>query len=598
MHLTRETRHLITQNPGVYKFLDDAGCILYVGKAKNLKKRVQSYFRSTGLNSKTLCMVQKIATIEVVCTETEHEALVLENALIKKWRPRYNISLKDDKTYPYIYLSRDPYPRIGVVRGKKGKNLDYFGPYTSAAKVYQVMDTIQKTFKIRTCRNNYFSNRSRACLLYQIGRCTAPCVEEIGLQEYAATVRQVRKFLQGKHQEVVAGLVGQMNQAAEGQQYEKAADIRDRIASIQAITGQEASNVGEEKVDIITSIESTTHSHIQVTCIRNQRILDSSTYSFENIAGSEEEVLEGFINQFYNQDFVRQDPPERILCLNAGQKKSVTLLECGRSIPITKEANTSREEKYIRLAMANTEAAITHAQIQKSVYEKGMADLAALFGEDGWERFECFDISHTQGHQTYASCVVFGNTGKVAQLYRLYKLDTGNDDCLSLQEAVSRRYREGVMTNMILVDGGKGQIKAVCRKLIELGLANIAVLAITKDPSRRGGLEHYTTWTPDGGHIEVDPSSEARRLLEQARDETHRFAIQAHRKARQKSSLSTTLTEIPGLGKQREKNLLSHLGGLKQLSQSTVEQIAQVPGISKDLAEKIWRKMRSENQGQ
>ncbi len=598
MHLTRDTRHLITTNPGVYKFLDESGCILYVGKAKNLKKRVQSYFRSTGLNSKTLSMVQKISTIEVICTETEHEALVLENALIKKWRPRYNISLKDDKTYPYIYLSKDPFPKIGVMRGKKGKNLEYYGPYTSAAKVYQVMDVIQKTFKIRTCRNNYFNNRSRACLLYQIGRCTAPCVDKIPQEEYCLVVKQVRKFLQGKHKEVIAGLVTEMNEASEQLEFEKAADIRDRIASIQTITGQEASNIGEEKVDIITSIESTTHSHIQVTCIRNQRILDSASFAFENVAGSEEEILEGFINQYYNQDRLQQDPPERILCFCAGDKSSVTLLDRGKVIPISKQAANRREEKYYRLAMANTEAAITHAQIQTDIYEKGMEDLASLFQGEDWDRFECFDISHTQGQQTYASCVVFGKKGKVSKLYRLYKLNTGNDDCLSLQEAVARRYRDGVMANMILVDGGKGQIRAVCTKLIELGLANIAVLAITKDPSRRGGLEHYTTWTPDGSHVEVHPSAEARRLLEQARDEAHRFAIQAHRKARQKNTLSTTLTEIPGLGTQREKNLLSHLGGLKQMSQASVDQIAQVPGISKDLAEKIWRKLKSDHAGQ
>ena len=598
MHLTRETRHLITQSPGVYKFIDDSGVILYVGKAKNLKKRVQSYFRSTGLNNKTLCMVQKIATIEVVCTETEHEALVLENALIKKWRPRYNISLKDDKTYPYLYLSRDAYPRIGVVRGKKGKNLEYFGPYTSAAKVYQVLDVIQKTFQIRTCRNNYFSNRSRACLLHQIGRCTAPCVEEISPEEYSQIVKQVRKFLQGRQQEVIAGLVTEMNEAADSQKYEKAADLRDRIASIQTITGQEASNVGEEKVDIITSVESTTHAYIQVTCIRNQRILDSTPFAFENIAGSEEEVLEAFVDQYYNQACTLQDPPDRILCFYAGKKASVTVLETGRVIPISKQARNSREEKYYRLAMANTEAAITHAQIQTGVTEKGMDDLASLFQDADWERFECFDISHTQGQQTYASCVVFGKKGKMSDLYRLYKLDTGNDDCLSLQEAVSRRYRDGVMANMILVDGGKGQIKAVCTKLIELGLANIAVLAITKDPSRRGGLEHYTTWTPDGSHVRVEPSPEARRLLEQARDEAHRFAIQAHRKARQKNTLSTTLTDIPGVGAQREKNLLSHLGGLKQMSEATIDQIAQVPGVSRELAEKIWRKLKTENTSQ
>ncbi len=598
MHLTKDTRHLITQASGVYKFLDESGTILYVGKAKNLKKRVQSYFRSTGLNSKTLCMVQKIATIEIVCTETEHEALVLENELIKKWRPRYNISLKDDKTYPYLYLSKETFPRIGVIRGKKGKNLEYFGPYTSVAKVYQVLDIIQKTCKIRTCRNNYFSNRSRACLLHQIGRCTAPCVEKISQEEYGEVVRQVRKFLQGRHKEVIAGLVVQMNEAAESQQYEKAADLRDRIASIQTIAGEEASNVGEERVDIITSVESTTHAYIQVTSIRNQRILDSASFAFENIAGSEEEVLEGFINQYYNQDCILQDPPERILCLCAGEKQSVTLLKTGKKVPISKQTTSSREEKYYRLAMANTEAAISHAQIQAGVYEKGMEDLAELFQDQGWERFECFDISHTQGQQTYASCVVFGKKGKVAKLYRLYKLDTGNDDCLSLQEAVTRRYRDGIMANMILVDGGKGQIRAVCTKLIELGLANVAVLAITKDPSRKGGLEHYTTWTPDGSHVTVNPSAEARRLLEQARDEAHRFAIQAHRKARQKNTLSTTLTEIPGLGRQREKNLLSHLGGLKQMSEATVEQIAQVPGISRNLAEKIWIKIKSENPGQ
>lgn len=594
MYLTKENLHLLTAQAGIYLFLDKDEHVLYVGKAKNLSKRVKSYFRPTGLNTKTLAMVQHIAYIKTVCTNSEHAALVLENQLIKKHKPKYNICLKDDKTYPFIYLTKDKFPKIGTSRGRKRKNVEYFGPYTNVGRVRQTLDVAQKIFRVRTCRDANFVNRSRACLLYQIGRCTGPCVGHVNEQDYSAQVQDLRSFLKGNHTELIESFIEKMQAASIELNYEKAAKYRDCIANIQNLAQQEAHNPQHKSLDIIIAVEELERVHFQITWIRESKIVDSKDFCFKDAIGTLHEKSLSFLQQYYTQELVPYDCPIKILCPSLDKEISLGVSE-NCVLPVHDKAKSTSEKSWADVAKANAIAFIQHAQLESQKYALAFSNLAEIFGEEQWERIECIDISHTQGHQTYSSCVVFTPQGKETQAYRVYKLSTQNDDYQSMRETITRRFKKNQTPDLLLIDGGKGQLHAVQKTLYEIGLPSVSLLAITKDSTRKNGLEHYYTWTEEGLDQEVFPNDHAKRVLENIRDEAHRFAITHHRKARAKVALQDSLIDIDGIGEKKHALLLKHFGGVKQLQKATLNQIMHVPGFSHKLAKQVYENIRTKS---
>ena len=586
----------LTPKPGVYRMLDGEGTVLYVGKARNLRKRVASYFRRTGLGSKTRSLVEQIAAIEVTVTHTEGEALLLENNLIKTLRPRYNVLLRDDKSYPYIYLSTEQqYPRLAFHRGARRGKGSYFGPYPGAGAVRESLHLLQKLFRVRQCEDSFFSNRSRPCLQYQIKRCTAPCVGYISPQDYAEDVRNTVLFLEGGDRAVIDGLVARMEKASAALEYEKAAGIRDQIATLRRI--QEKQYVSNERgdLDILASATNGGNACVQVFFIRKGRNLGNAVF-YPRVPGDSgnEEILSAFITQYY---LGRSIPAELLLSHKPEDEdliQAVLSEQAGHRVKLTTGVRSERA-RWLRLAINNAEQALAAFLNTRKGYLGRLHELKqALALDELPERMECFDISHTQGESTVASCVVFGMEGPIKSDYRRFNIQDiqPGDDYAAMEQALSRRYTrlvkgEGRLPDLLFIDGGKGQIGAAHRVLEELQVADVQIIGIAKGPDRKPGLE--TLHVPGRTRpVSLAADSPALHLIQQIRDEAHRFAITGHRQRRARSRKTSPLEQIDGIGPKRRQLLLKQLGGLREVARAGVDDLQAVKGINRTLAQQIY----------
>lgn len=593
----------LSQRAGVYRMYAADNELLYVGKAKNLKNRVSSYFRSRGLNTKTMALVSRIHHIEVTITANEAEALLLEQALIKEHRPQYNILLKDDKSYPYIYLSPHAFPSITYQRGKRRKKGQYFGPFPNSHAVKETLNYLQRIFKIRDCTDSYYANRSRACLQYEIGRCSAPCVGYINSEDYAETIRQAALFLKGENNELTLQLQQQMLTASEQLDFELAADIRDRIELIQQV--QESQNVYSDgtHADIWAIVDWQNIYCIHRLSFRQGRLLGSKHFYPRNLTGeANEELLLNFVTQYYLNGLSPDGLPQELI-VDLSREALLPLLDAIK-IQQNKKPNHSlgqRGQPRIWLQMAK-ENARAGAQAKISGHQaakqklQAVADLLKL--EQPPARIECFDVSHSQGEASYASCVVYDNEGLNKKRYRRFSIKdvTAGDDYAALEQAVRRHLirckDQNDLPSLLLIDGGKGQISRIQSLLTELAL-DIYLLGISKGVTRKSGWEYL--WEAEQKHpIMPNAHDEGFQLLQLVRDEAHRFAITGHRKARAKSRSRSTLEDINGVGAKRRKELLLYFGSLNNMRRASQEEIAKVPGISRTLAEQIFLQLHGQ----
>jgi excinuclease ABC subunit C len=584
----------LTSRPGVYRMVDSADTVIYVGKAKNLKKRVSSYFRATGLTSKNRVMVAQIAHIETTVTHTENEALILENNLIKDLMPRYNILLRDDKTYPYLFISSDTFPRIGLHRGVKRKKGQYFGPYPSAGAVRESLHLLQKIFPIRQCDDSYYQNRSRPCLQYQIKRCTAPCVGLVSEADYQKDLQHTILFLEGKNQQVLDDLSEQMTIASSGLDFEKAALLRDKIISLRRVQERQYVSAEQGDLDVLAAIVRDGVSVVEVSFIRGGRSLGSKSYFPKGTAAnSAEELLAAFIPQYYlgknvpvevliSHEFEDMALLEAVLKSDSQHRVLIRCPQRGPSVRWMKMAKTNAEVSLVQRLSSRSNLLQRFELLQEAL---DMAEIP--------KRIECFDISHTGGEKTVASCVVFGLEGPIKTDYRKFNIDgiTPGDDYAAMHQALSRRYTrlqkgEGKRPDLLLIDGGKGQLTEAKSVMAELQL-DIDILGIAKGPARKPGEE---TLFLVGRSDEVDlrADSPALHLLQQIRDEAHRFAITGHRQRRAKARKTSPLESVEGLGPKRRQKLLQQFGGLQEIQRAGVEDLSAVDGISSALAQKIY----------
>ena len=584
--------------PGVYRMYDDTNTVIYVGKAKDLKKRLSSYFRKQLNSKKTEALVASIHHIETTITTSETEALLLEHNYIKTYQPRYNVLLRDDKSYPYILLTKETHPRITSYRGSKKIQGEYFGPYPNAGAVRETLSLLQKLFPIRQCENSVYNNRSRPCLQYQIGRCLAPCVKGYVTDEaYAQQVNFARLFLQGKDQQVLDHLVKQMEQASQQLNFEEAARIRDQIQAVRAVIEKQfVANDRHDDIDIIAIAYQLGVACVQVLFIRQGKILGNRSYfpkvpSNTNLA----ELTETFVGQFYLQAHQGRTIPNTIIVDQKLEEKAdlETLLsdQAGRKVTIQDHAKGDKS-KYLQLAQMNAKAALVTKLKQSTLQHDRYAALQELLGIDVIKRMECFDISHTMGEQTIASCVVFNQDGPLKSDYRRFNISgiTKGDDYAAMEQALLKRYdkdlEEDKIPDIIFIDGGKGQIGVAVSVWEELGL-HIPLVGIAKGPERKAGMEELIL--PFTGEVfRLPPNSPALHLLQTVRDESHRFAITGHRKKRDKARVTSSLSEIPGIGSKRRQALLTRFGGLRGVIAASREDLEKVEGISKALAETIY----------
>ena len=591
----------LTTRSGVYSMLDTAGNVIYVGKAKNLKKRVASYFTAGKQTApKTQALVQSIAAIEVTVTHTENEALILENNLIKQYRPRYNIWFRDDKSYPYIYLSsHQRYPGLGYYRGPRHGKGRYFGPYPGAGAARQTLQLLQKLFQIRSCKDSFFANRTRPCLQYQIKRCSAPCVNLISVNEYQQDVNHAVMFLEGKNAEVIEALLDPMQKAAVALDYERAAHYRDQIANLRKVQEHQyiSSNGGD--ADVIACAVHEGGCCVHVMSIRGGLNLGGKHFIPKLPPGSSAaDVLEAFIPQYYLNKGAERVIPREVLLSHAPARikllQTVLSEKAGRTIAVKNKLRSERAQ-WLNMARENAALALQHhlAGMEKTHYRFDALQTALKLDEP-LARIECFDISHTQGEAMVAACVVFGPEGAITSAYRRYNIEgiTPGDDYAAMQQVLERRYmrvkkEEGSLPDLILIDGGRGQVSAAVKSLEELQLMDIALVGVAKGPSRKPGLE---TLVLESGHkmIKLAPDSAALHLIQVIRDEAHRFAITGHRLRRKKIRQESVLEHIEGIGSKRRHNLIRYFGGIQGIAQAGVEDLATVPGINKNLARKIY----------
>ncbi len=585
----------LTTRPGVYRMLDAEDQVLYVGKAKNLRKRVGSYF-TRSLNRRIQLMVSQIARIEIAVTHTEAEALILENNLIKSLKPKYNVLLRDDKSYPYIYLSSDlTYPALSFRRGSRRGKGRYFGPYPSAGATRDTLQLLQKLFPVRQCEEGFFRNRSRPCLQYQIKRCSGPCVDLVTPQAYAEDVAHAEMFLEGKTTAVVDDLVRRMERASLALEFEQAALYRDQIQTLRRI--QERQYVSGERgdLDIVALAKRGGTACIQVFFIRSGRNLGNKAF-YPTIPSdaAEEEVLGAFVSQYYLEKPV---PSEIIL---SKKLEDITLIEevlsrqAGRKVRLSSGVRGERA-RWLKMAKGNAEIAL-QARLSARMDMQGRVEALQQQLElpAAPERMECFDISHTQGESTVASCVVFNDQGPLKSDYRRFNIEgiTPGDDYAAMRQALERRYRrvkrgEVPLPDLLFIDGGKGQLSAVHAILQDLGVSGLALIGVAKGADRKAGMEQLFLLGRSAPII-LPPDSPALHLIQQIRDEAHRFAITAHRQRRSKKRNRSVLEEIPGIGPKRRQRLLKQFGGLQELSRAGIEDLASVEGVSKTLAEQIY----------
>ena len=583
----------LTTAPGVYRMFSADGAVLYVGKAASLKKRVASYFRADLPSRRIALMVAQIARMEITVTRTEAEALILENQLIKSLRPRYNVLLRDDKSYPYILLTDETWPRIGKHRGPRSQPGRYFGPYPSGLAVNETLDLMQKIFKLRSCEDSFFRNRSRPCLQHQIGRCTAPCVGLIATRDYDASVRRAALFLDGRSNELVDELTKSMDAASGRLEFEQAAQLRDTIAGIRKIQARQYVEGEQVEMDVLACAMAQGAACVLLLSFRNGMNLGTRSFFPKlNGAESEEEVLSAFVGQYYLE---KRPPREMVL---GHPIADVELFEkvfgelAGRRVEIKTSVRGDRA-RYLELAQKNALLAL-QSQLSSAATQqarmKSLQDLLQLPAPPA--RIECFDISHTMGEATVASCVVFDAEGAVRGQYRRFNIAdiTPGDDYAAMHQALTRRFRrgveEGVLPDLLLIDGGAGQLAQASQVLQELDVQGVTLVGVAKGEERRPG--HEALVFPDGREIRPGVESPGLQLIQQIRDEAHRFAITGHRGRRQKARETSRLEDIAGIGPRRRAALLKHFGGLSGLKGAGVEEIARVEGVSAALATRIY----------
>lgn len=594
----------LTRQPGVYQMYDHAGKILYVGKAKNLKNRVTSYFRKNGLNPKTQALVQRIRSIEVTVTVSEVEALLLEQNLIKAQRPPYNILLRDDKSYPYIFLSQgEDYPRVAVHRGPKKLKGHYFGPFPSAGAVRDSLQFLQKTFRVRQCEDSVFRNRSRPCLQYQIGRCSGPCVGLIDPEAYAADVRHTAMFLESRNESLHEELVAEMSRAAENLEFEKAAAARDQITALRQVQAQHSMEGGTGDADVVACAMEAGETCIHVLFIRKGRVLGSKSYFPKDLLGEgESAVLGEFLAQFYLSERAMDIPTEVVISHPVEEAEALTQAvrqALGRTFSINTSVRTHRARWLVMAIEAARQNLRARLGSQESILKKYVALQAILQLDDIPERMECFDISHSSGERPVASCVVFDRKGPVKSDYRRFNITDiqAGDDYAAMEQALTRRYsrlqKEGkALPSLLIVDGGKGQLNKAREVMAELGIQAVTLLGVAKGTTRKPGFE--TLILEDGSEKVLSSDDPALHLIQQIRDEAHRFAVTGHKQARDKQRRRSRLEDIPGVGPTRRRQLLNHFGGLQEVMRAGVEDIAKVPGISKKLAQEVYYALHSE----
>ena len=608
--------------PGIYRMLNGAGEVLYVGKALDLKKRVASYFHKAGGGSPRIrLMLGQVAALETTVTRSEAEALLLENNLIKTLSPRYNILFRDDKSYPYLMLSNHRYPRLGFHRGSRDKRYRYFGPFPNAGAVRESIQLLQKAFRIRTCEDSVFSNRSRPCLLHQIRRCTAPCVGLIGESAYAEDVTAAAQFLSGKEDEVIERLAARMNAASDRTRYEDAAAFRDQIAALRQVREKQFVSGEGEEADVIACGRAAGIVCVNLAMIRGGRHLGDKNFYPRNADDcSPEQVLEAFVLQHYLQHGV---PPQIVV----GARLEVRPLEqllaerAGHKVRITVNPGGARKA-WLEMAVRNAELGAGQALGLLATQEARLTALQQVLElPDTAQRIECFDVSHTMGEAAVAACVVYDKSALQNSEYRRYNISvraddkspldpgaiertrgavhraviTPGDDYAALRDALSRRYRklvagEGKMPDLVLIDGGKGQLAVATDVFAELGLSDVALAAVAKGETRRPGQEQLLV----AGRLDpltLGADHPALHLIQQVRDEAHRFAIQGHRTRRGKARRSSPLENIAGIGVKRRQKLLARFGGLRGLQAASVDELAQVEGVSRTLAEKIYQEL-------
>ena len=597
----------LTERPGVYRMYDAAGAILYVGKASSLKKRVSSYFRKTGLAPKTEALVAKIASIEVTVTGSETEALLLEQNLIKSLRPPYNILLRDDKSYPYIYLSshRD-YPSLTFRRGrtKKGGGT-WFGPFPSSGAVKESLNVLQKVFRIRSCNESYFRNRNRPCLQYQIGRCSGPCVELISPEDYQQDIRRATMFLEGKNPAVIQDLVHAMEAAAANLEFEKAAGYRDQINHLRHVQEQQSVDGEGGDADVIAITQDAGIVCVVVIIVRGGRVLGTKDYFPRfSIEQTEGELLGAFLGQYYLGGSTRREIPRDILVpedIEGQQLLAGALSEAaGREVRIRRNVRGERR-RWLELAMTNArQTLLSHLASKETVYRRLLALRDLLGLSETPSRMECFDISHSHGENTIASCVVFDENGPLKSDYRLFKIEgiTAGDDYAAMRQVLTRRYKrivggDGKRPDLVFIDGGKGQLNIAREVFEELGISDIPLIGVAKGVTRRAGMEQLID-AMTGTVSRVPADSPALHLIQHIRDESHRFAITGHRAGRDKKRRQSTLEGIEGVGPKRRRELIRYFGGIQEIRKASVDEMTKVQGISKALAETIYAALHDE----
>ncbi|TDB44086.1 excinuclease ABC subunit UvrC [Photorhabdus khanii] len=596
----------VTSQPGVYRMYDTLGTVIYVGKAKDLKKRLSSYFRAQVASRKTESLVRSIAQIDVTVTHTETEALLLEHNYIKLYQPRYNVLLRDDKSYPYIFLSADKHPRLAMYRGAKHAKGEYFGPFPSSYAVRESLILLQKLFPIRQCEDSVYRNRSRPCLQYQIGRCLGPCVNGlVSEEEYQQQVDYIRLFLSGKDQQVLTKLISRMEEASQQLKFEDAARYRDQIQTVRQVTERQFVSGTDDDLDVISIAFEAGMACLHVLFIRQGKVLGSRSYYPKIPAGTKpDEIVQTFLGQFYLQGSQNRTLPSEILLDFALQEKDIlsdSLSEIsGRKIHIQTRPRGDRA-RYLKLARTNATTALVTRLSQQSTIHQRLESLANLVKLAKIQRMECFDISHTMGEQTVASCVVFDSNGPLRSEYRRYNISgiTPGDDYAAMNQVLRRRYGktwdESKIPDIIFIDGGKGQLAqaiAVFQSLdVEWDKTRPQLIGVAKGSDRKAGLETLF-FAAEGEGIALPPDSPALHVIQHIRDESHNHAITGHRQRRDKVRKTSTLESIAGVGPKRRQMLLKYMGGLQPLRNASVEEIAKVPTISYALAEKIHNALK------
>lgn len=594
----------LTKQPGVYQMYDSDGKILYVGKAKNLKNRVSTYFQSSGLPIKTQVLVKRIASIEITVAPSEAEALVLEHNLIKAQKPPFNVLLRDDKSFPYIFLSHgERHPRIAFHRGSKKKRGRYFGPYPNSGAVRESLSFLQKTFGVRQCEDSVYKNRTRPCLLFQIGRCSGPCVDHVSDEEYQSDIEQTVMFLEGKNEVLHQQLTTIMEEASENLAFEKAAQIRDRITALRKVQAQQVVEAGHSNLDAIACVTENGVACIHILYVRQGRIMGSKSYlPKDRLAHGEADVLSAFIAHTYIGGTQMELSAALVTSHQLDDEDALAeaiTIKTQRAIKITSNVRTYRA-KWVAMALeAGRQNLKNHLNNKQTLRQRYEALQEALSLEEMPNTIECFDISHSGGEKTVASCVVFDQNGPCKSDYRRFNIEgiTAGDDFAAMEQALLRRYTRAqkeakALPELLLIDGGKGQLGIGKKVMGELGIDEIALVGVAKGTTRKPGFE--TLVFEDGREQTIESDDPGLHLIQQIRDEAHRFAITGHKQRRDKSRKTSVLEGIPGIGPKRRRELLRHFGGLHEVMNANVDDLAKAPSISKKMAEEVYSALHSE----